>query len=77
MNSIQYCIRFMIGIVMYEAGSRIIYMLENKGDYGSPLYLIVLAFVTLGMTIAVVSAIKMYFWGEEQLKKLKEQECEV
>jgi len=52
-------------------------MLENKGDYGSPLYLIVLAFVTLGMTIAVVSAIKMYFWGEEQLKKLEEQECEV
>ena len=77
MNSIDYCIRFMIGILMYEVGSRIICMLENKGDYGSPLYLIVLAFVTLGMTIAVVSAIKMYFWGEEQLKKLEEQECEV
>ena len=77
MNSIDYCIRFMIGIVIYEAGSRIICMLENKGDYSSPLYLIVLAFVTLGMTIAVVSAIKMYFWGEEQLKKLEGQECEV
>jgi len=77
MNSIDYCKRFMIGILIYVAGSRIICMLESKGDYGSPLYLIVLAFVTLGMTIAVVSAIKMYFWAEEQLKKLEEQECEV
>jgi len=36
MNSIDYCIRFMIGIVIYEAAARVICMLESKGDYSSP-----------------------------------------
>jgi len=67
---------FIFGAAIYEFGSKIICALESNGDYGSSLYLTVLSFVTLGMTIAITALMNMYFWAEKQLKKLKQRECE-
>ena len=61
-NELSYMI---MGISLFELTSKLITHLEAKGDYGSPLYLILLTLTTLGLMIAINYVLSIYI----QIKK--------
>jgi len=54
-----------MGIALFELTSKLITHLEAKGDYGSPLYYILLSLTTLGLMIAINYVLTIYI----QIKK--------
>ena len=56
------------GLALFEFTSRLITHLEAKGDYGSPLYLILLTLTTLGLMIAVNYALSLYIEAKRTVK---------
>ena len=56
-NELSYMI---MGISLFEITSKLITHLESKGDYGSPLYFILLTLTTLGLMIAINYVLTIY-----------------
>jgi len=61
-NELSYMI---MGISLFEVTSKLITHLESKGDYGSPIYLILLTLTTIGLMIAINYVLSIYI----QIKK--------
>ena len=61
-NQLSYMI---MGIALFELTSKLIIHLEANGDYGGPLYFILLALTTLGLMIAINYVLSIYI----QIKK--------
>ena len=63
-NEFSYMI---MGISLFEVTSKLITHLEANGDYGSPLYLILLTLTTLGLMIAVNYVLSIYTYVTKQM----------
>jgi len=50
----------LMGIALFELTSKLITHLEAKGDYTSPLYVILLSLTTLGLMIAINYGLTIY-----------------
>jgi len=63
-NEFSYMI---MGISLFEITSKLITHLEAKGDYGSPLYIILLTLTTIGLMIAVNYVLSIYTYVTKQM----------
>jgi len=63
-NELSYMI---MGISLFEITSKLITHLEAKGDYGSPLYIILLTLTTIGLMIAVNYVLSIYTYVTKQM----------
>jgi len=63
-NQFSYMI---MGISLFEITSKLITHLEAKGDYGSPLYIILLTLTTIGLMIAVNYVLSIYTYVTKQM----------
>ena len=63
-NELSYMI---MGISLFEVTSKLITHLEAKGDYGSPLYIILLTLTTIGLMIAVNYVLSIYTYVTKQM----------
>jgi len=67
---------FLLGLALFEVAMHVIVgQLEEKGDFGSPLYTVFVGVATAGLTMSVASILTLVNIAEKQLKANREQ-CE-
>jgi len=69
MNLSNYLVLFMLGCILYEFSGRMITQLEARNDYSSPLYMVFVSIITVGLTLALTSILTILKEVEKQLKE--------